>query len=333
MDKRKFLKSTALGAGALGVPAVAGAQTRLFGTPGSVIPINPESADRIRLALSHLSVPTPAWQLVVNAASAIQELVTSQAARQAFATAPTQYFAAHGVPGTAMPTGSREMAIARLAMDEVAQGAARTGDYAAFIERLKHFRVGTIPDSGGLIEKLTGVLKSNVKAYDAMKAALANVGGGGLEKAGVDVSPAVIGDQDSIAIDVDVLVMESAVAMIDVVVGAEVLVLAAAVATIVVIVSGAADPTEPLSRPAGVEAKLARLDPALMDFASNATTGARLLGNKSFEVKIAKDVLRRELEALVHASAAVGLLSVKAEQFPALIDIAFERACEGMGRA
>src|SRR5947209_10821946 len=113
MDKRKFLKSTLTGAGALGLAAPVAAQSRLFGTPGSVIPILPAVADQIHLALSKVSMPTPAWELLTSATAAVQELVGSATARADFARAPTQFFADRGLPPGTFEPNSPDLAMAR----------------------------------------------------------------------------------------------------------------------------------------------------------------------------------------------------------------------------
>jgi hypothetical protein len=325
MDKRKFLKSTLAGAGALGVPGAANATNRLYGTPGSVIPINPAIPNKMRLAMSRLSIPTEVWDTVVNAALAIQELAVPGPAQSAFAASPGQFFADRGVPGIA--ANSRDVALARLAYDDVANQAARRGDYALFLQRLKEFRLGTMPSPGGLIESVKSLLKTNVKFYEAARSAIESSRNAGPQAlVGALASPKVL-DMDSVAVSTDVLVWETVLVMIDIVVGAEILVLSAVVATVVIFVPG----TNPNIETSRYEAKLARLDPSIIEFASNATMGARLLGNRDFEVSIAKDMLKQEVEALVSASEAVGLISVPAERHGELVDFTFERACEGLG--
>jgi hypothetical protein len=331
MDKRKFLKSTLAGAGALGVPGAAQAGNRLYGAPGSVIPINPAVANRMRLTLSRLSVPTDVWDTVVNTALAIQELALPGPAQGAFAASPGQYFADRGVPS--MGSNSRDVAMARLALDPVAQAAASRGDYPAFLQRLKEFRLGAMPSPGGLIESVTSLLKSNAKFFAATRDAIEGARNAGPQALlGAIASPKTLDNEtwDTIAIDTDVLVYETVVAMIDVVVGAEVLVLAAVVATVVVLLAG----LDNLGKTGhAYEPRLARLDPSVLDFAANATMGARLLGNRDFEVSIAKDLVKQEIEAFVSAVEAVGLISVPAGRHAELVDFTFERACDGLGLA
>jgi hypothetical protein len=331
MDKRKFLKSTLAGAGVLGLPAAAATTgNRLYGMPGSVIPIMPVVADKIRLTLSRLNLPVTAWQMLVDTAAAIQEFATSTSAQKAFASSPSQYFAERGLPEGSFAINSRELAMTRLAVDDVAQRAARSGDYPLFVQRLKDLRVGTIPNPDGLIARTAAALKTNVGFYETMKAAIGQTKTSDPQAlAAALTSPsakAVIMPGDTVAIDTDVLVFETVIAMIDVVIGAEVLVLAAAIAAIVIIVSGVEGPADKVYDP-----KLARLDGDLLEFAANATTGARLLGNRDFEVTIAKEVVRREIDALISASEAVGLISTTPEVHGQIIDLAFEKACEGLG--
>jgi hypothetical protein len=336
MDKRKFLKSTLAGAGVVGVPAAAGAQTRLFGTPGSVIPINPLVPNRLRLAMSRVNIPPAAWDMIVNAALAIDELVTSRTAQHAFANAPGRYFAERGVPDGSFAPHSRDVAMARLAMDDTAKQAAARGDYTAFLQRLREFHLGTLPDPNGLVERITDLLKGNAKFYASLKGAFDRAGGPGPEElADAIARPKLLfEDEDEIvAIDTDVLVMETAVAMIHVVVGAEVVVLAAVVAAIVLFVAGNPDAPLPTRREGAYEPKLAKLDPNLLEFANTATMGARLLGNRDFEISIAKDVVRREIEALFTASASLGLLKVTPDKHGPLVDFAVDKAYEGLGLA
>ena len=293
-----------------------------------MIPIVDASANRVRLTLSLLSVPPAGWDMVVGAAAAIQEIVTSASAQQEFAAAPAAFFASRGLPDGTFTEQSREVAITRLAVDPLAQQAAASGDYVSFMQRVKEFRVGVMPSPNGLIERVTELVKENVKIYQSLKAALDDGAPANRALAGEVAKNATA--SDTVAVSANVAVFENVAVAVDAVIGAEVAVLSAVVAAVVIVVSGSPGHPDKAAALSGFRPGLARLDPATMEFAANAMMGARLLGNRDFEVSVAKEVIQREVQALITASVTVGLISATPDEVQALIGMAADKACQAL---
>jgi len=344
MKKREFIRSALAAAGA-GMATQASADNRLFGTPGSVIPITPAKADKMRLSFARMDMPTKTWDTMLNYFSAIESVASSKDQRSAFLKDPSIFLSRRGLASDVVKVDSIDVGLLRLANDPVAQASAAEGNYHAFLERLQDLQVTSNYGVSDLSARISKILLEDVEAYAAVSAAMSNTveldenepafvkrqrlaaqavmmegeddsDGDGLE------SQAYLSTSISVYTNVMAITNVAAVTQAGAVVAAYLLVAVAVAAVVVVLTSG----TE-----ASGLGRLARLDPRLLEEASKATAAARVLGNKEFELKVISDLLRQEITAIYDAAEAVGIIKLKPRYKEMAITAALEQAHKGLG--
>lgn len=347
MKKRDFIKS-ALAAAGTTVATAASAQattgTRLFGTPGSVIPINPAKADRMRLSFARMDIPPAAWDTMLNYFAAVESVVASKDQRSAFLMNPSKFLNARGLDSSVVKVDSVDVGLLRVANDPVAQASAAEGDYTQFLQRMQELQLTNGPGVSDLSQRISKILLEDVDAYNAVSAAIAN-------HAGLDeIEPAFVGrshlqasaatplndDADgdgmesqaflstSISVYTNVMAITNVAAVTQA--GAAVaayIVVAVAVAAVAVVLTGGTE--------ANGLGRLARLDPRLLEDAGKATAAARILGNKEFELNVISDLLRKEITAIYEAAETVGIVKLKARYKEMAITAALEQAHKSLG--
>ncbi|MEP7295829.1 MAG: hypothetical protein ABI702_06540 [Burkholderiales bacterium] len=239
----------------------------------------------------------------------IKNLAESPAARKLFSSSPRDYFAQAGVTTSPRFEKSREVALARFISDAASQQAGFSGDYVSFLAKFKQYDLPTIPDASGLTAAITKLLKENIGLYNSVKGAIATAGSSN-PKIAEDSLRAVVSPNalprpgtGTAFTNIDTIVSTSVFVVTHVTVAAQVGVLAVVAIAIVAVIAGEAATASTQSFGA-----VSKLDNQLIDGASVATTAARMLGNKDFEIAIARDVVHREVEAIIAASEAVGLI-------------------------
>lgn len=344
MKKREFIKSALAAAGTGIAASTSAADTRLFGTPGSVIPIAQVKADKMRLSFARMDIPPATWDNMLNYFSAVESVASSKDQRSAFLKDPNTFLARRGLAGDVVKMDSIDVGLLRIASDPVAQESAAEGNYQLFLERLKDLNVTSNYGQSDLSARISKILLEDVEAYTAVSAAMANTvtfddnepafvtrqrlaaqgsmmesddaDGDGLE------SQAYLSTSISVYTNVMAITNVAAVTQAGAVVAAYLIVAVAVAAVVVVLTSG----TE-----ASGLGRLARLDPRLLEEASKATAAARVLGNKGFELSVISDLLRQEVTAIYDAAEAVGIIKLKPRYKEMAITAALEQAHKGLG--
>jgi hypothetical protein len=330
MEKRKFLKGVALAA-LTPTGAIAADNNRLFGTPSSVIPINPDTANKMRLTFARTSLPIAAWDQTLNFIVGLKNLATSAEAKSQFSKSPRAYFDAVGVVTSPGFEKSKEVAIARLVMDESAQAAASKGDYVSFLQRIKEFNLPTIPDSKGLIAKLAQLMREDAKFYERVKAAISAAGVSNPKIVSDVLASAHSGTNQSSQNENNIIVIDTAIVDTNTIVSTdifavtEVSIVIAAIAVVVIFVVGAKN------QATSTYGQVSKLDSRIIEGASTAITAARLLGNKDFEVQVTKDLVFNEIEAIISAAEAVGITRINPQQREKILQICKTTAMQSLG--
>ena len=352
MDKRDFLKGAAKLAALSPLGAAAATDKRLFGTPASVSPIDPAQQNKLRLTFARNALPTPIWDRMAGLVAAITQLQASPDARKRFAASARGYFESYGLATNEHFAQSREVAMASLVMDADAIKASREGDYVRFMQKIKDYSLPVLPDASLLTQELTSLLRKDVAAYRTVKASIDKARGGSsaqtlaaLQQAGSSVS--VISPADSAMVYTETHAVVSTVAIAYTLVGAVLVAIAAAYATVIAVAAGTpgggggggggcdedCPPIEEEGIGVGQIGELSKLDPRVLEAADMATTAARILGNKGFEVHIVKDILAREIEALLGAAETVGLVTISPGDRPAVLSATVAAAHRSYGLA
>ena len=316
---------------ALAPAGALGADNRLFGTPASIAPTDPALANKLRLTFSRAAIPTAVWDETLNFIMGLAALKTSDVAKNQFSQSPRAYFEAAGVKTSNKFEKSKEVAMARLVMDENAISAASRGDYASFLRRIQDFNLPAIPDSQGLTSAITKLMRTNAKFYQDVKNAISLAGATNPKLvsdalSGPTLTAGII-ETDTAVVSTDTIVVADTFLIVQVSIAAEIIAISAVVVAVVLIVAGVA-PQTALTAQSGY-GQISKLDNNLIDGAATAITAARLLGNKDFEIKVATDMVHREIEAIVSASEAVGLLQINPNQRETLLNtckVAAERS-------
>lgn len=343
MKKRDFIKSTVLVAGTPAA-AIGATANRLYGTPGSVIPIAPTKADRIKLSLAKMDIPPAAWDMMVNYFGAVEEVGGSKEHRERFLADPGQYLLSRGLSPDVVKPDSLDVGLLKVAGDPIARSSASEGNYTLFLHRLKELQVTAPPGPSDLSKKIAQLLRDNINAYSAVRLAFSGNSHFAQDEpafvaASYDEAESLLAQSDdsdgdgyeseaylstSISVYTNVMAATNvaAVTQAGAAVAAYLLVAVAVTAVAVVLAAGTNSP--------GV-GRLAKLDPNLFDAAGRASTAARLLGNKAFEVNIVKDLLRQEVTALYEAAESVGIIKLKPRYKEMAIAAALEHAHKGLG--
>lgn len=310
MKKRDFLKGGAATLSAAALTGTVAADKRLYGTPASLVPTNPTMANKLRLGLARSSIPTPIWDELVSFSTGLTALESSAVARAQFSASPSAYFEAIGVKTSAQFDQSREVALARLVTDETARIAAANGDYVGFLKRFTEFNLPAIPDSQGLMARLVDLLRTDINAYEAARVAIERAGGTSLSQAVSSAIPPC---------------RTGSTCFTNVYVAAEAVVVAVVAVAVVVFPVAVADGEQPIAN--GVS----RLDPRIIEGAASVVSAARLMGNKEFEMRAVTEMVNVEVEAMIGAIEAVGLIQVDTEQRALIIQAGKDAANRSLG--
>ncbi len=334
MKKREFLRNAAKVITL--VPVATGsvaANGRLFGTPASISPTDPVAANKLRLSFARSSVPIEVWDQMLAFTSGLQRLSSSDDAKRQFNASPRNYFEAAGVQTTERFTRSREVAMARLIMDYEAQDAVSKGDYQAFLRRIQDFNLPTIPDADGLTSKIAAQLRNDIRLYRRVKSAIESAGNSN-PKIAADALLALdskFSADDTVSVSTDTIVAADVFAVVQVSVAAEVIAISAVVVAVIAVVAVKCDPNACDSPDFIPYGSISRLDQRIIDGASTAITLARLLGNESFQVNVARDLIAKEMEAVLTAAEQVGLIRYDIAQRAALKSICIAAAERSFG--
>jgi hypothetical protein len=299
MKKRDFLKGAAT-AGVLASTGTVLADNRLFGTPASIAPYNPGIANKLRLSFARADLPTPVWDDMLAFTTGLDTLATSPDARAQFSSSPRAYFEAIGAKLPEQFETSPEVAMARLIADGGARTAATNGDYVGFLQKLRDFGLPTVPDAQGLTARVTDLLRRDITVYEKIRD---SINRSAVTENQETTWAALEGATPEINKGSDVYTFAYASIFIYVDVAAVLISISAAVVGAIAF----AVVEKPLK--SGAFGTVSRLDPRMLEGAQTATSAARLLGNKDFEIQVALDVVHREIESIIAAAETVGIVT------------------------
>lgn len=334
-NKREFLKKTAklavLSPIAAIVPTeVIAGDNRLFGTPASISPMDPNVANKLKLSFSNACIPTELWQELEIFISGINNLNKSDVAKSEFNKSPRAYFESIGLKTTPKFNHSKEVAMARLATDSIAQSAAVNGDYKTLIQRIKEYNLPTIPDSEGLASKLATLMRKDVALYgrikdivdksgvsdsqfiqDTLKATNITINNQN-SRNDADVVSTSPNDDTSIGVSMNILVASDIVALSEAIVAVHTITIAAIASIVALVVIAFGQDSQPDVRYHGK--LISGLDANIIEGAATTVRAARMLGNTGFEVQIATEMVHREIEAIFLALEELGLINFDFQQ-------------------
>lgn len=339
MEKREFLKGAAKLAALAPAGAIAKDTGRLFGAPASVTRIDPATQNKLRLAFARSGVPTDSWDEMLAFVDGLQQLDASEDARARFSASPSEYFERLGVRTGPQFVRSREMAMARLAADTAAKQAARSGDYITFMQKVKQYNLPVLPDASVLTNNLIGVLRKDKAFYESVRSIMQTSGNASSPAAiralqnsatpGMDARP------DDTAVNyTNTITAVSVFLLAHVSIAAEVIAISAvAVGAVLVVAVTPCDPRICHNTDAVPVGNIAKLDPALVKGAETAVRMSRMMGAPAFELQVARDMLSRELEAIINATESVGIVALASGEKQRLLEQCTDAAGRALGLA
>lgn len=169
MKRRNFLSLSTAGIGLAGLgPVGSVAGDRLFGTP--LYDKNPEhilGEDRLRLVLSRIEMPVEAWGPLMNMSRIWNAVLQNDATRDAFLASPKRFLARNGIPSTVMRRSPQEFRLLRLICDPYVRHIASSGNYHAFISRLKEKNLLHDDVEGSLRNRIRRLLEADIEQLRA----------------------------------------------------------------------------------------------------------------------------------------------------------------------
>ncbi|MDP6416687.1 MAG: hypothetical protein QGG54_16890, partial [Gammaproteobacteria bacterium] len=187
MKRRNFLSLSAAGIGLAGLgPSGSVAGGRLYGAP--LYEANTDRVlgeNRLRLALSRIEIPIEAWGPLMNMSRLWNAVLQDKSTREEFRSSPRRFLARNGVPLAIMKRSSQEFRLLQLICDPYIRHIAGSGNYRAFISRLKENNLLHDDAEDSLRNRIQKLLETDI---DNLRAQLPRTSTGDTELSGLQDS-------------------------------------------------------------------------------------------------------------------------------------------------
>ena len=330
MKRRKFLNLSAAGIGMAGLgpagAAVTGATDgRLYGAP--LYEMNSDRAlgeNRLRLVLSRMEMPVEAWGAVMNMSRLWGAVLQDETTCAEFLSAPKRFLVRNGIPPAVMKRSKQEFRLLRLLCDPYVRHIAGSGNYQAFIDRLKENDLLHDDAEGSLRNRIRRILETDLEQLQTL---LPPAEAGRTQLSSLQNSAdlyfvtrelAAVNATTQAVAAAAVVVVVAALAATYVSVGVNVTVvlnlgfaISVAVSTSITVSGGGGGHCYSCHTDVGT---LAGLEPKMKDNLELTIRAARLSGQPSFETEALKDYIFTETRACLEAAESLAVLNLPVEQ-------------------
>jgi hypothetical protein len=339
------------------VPKTAGAA--LYGTPASVTGPAEAAADVMRLPLSGAQIPPSTLDDINRYQRLWSAVFTDAATRADFRRNPGVYLRRQGLPATVLSIDDHEVRLMQALADDEVLATSMSGDYAAFLARLKELGLVQRSPPSNLKHRVMEAMRQNLPEIQSTARALAEQNDDAylrdllesqeLRYLYTQLTPSI--EQVAVAA-VPVAIAAIVVTYISVAVGVTVAIMAGVYISIAVsmgvVASGgcfntldlgyqvASAENGPLTAATSRTAQRREIDHAMatriligkrllalapeqLREAQVISRTARLLNNDAFVLEANRQLVRDEIGAFVEAAEEVGLISVPQDTRPAVI--------------
>ncbi|MFQ5636086.1 MAG: hypothetical protein ACE5G3_12255, partial [Gammaproteobacteria bacterium] len=306
---------------------------RLYGRP--LYADDPERVigeDRLRLALSRIEMPVETWGPVMSMSRLWNAVLHDDKKREQFLASPRRFLARHGVPSDAMKRSPQEFRLLRLVCDPYVRHLAGSGNYRAFIDRLKEHDLLHDDAEDSLRHRIRAVLDTDL---EQLRARLPGPAAPGAALAGLPESAdlylvtqelAAVNSTTQAVAAAAVIVVVAALAATYVSVGVNVTVVlnlgfSISVAVSVAVATGGGGGVGGIggggggggcSNCHGDFGALAGMEPKMRDNLDLTIRAARLSGRPSFETEALKDYIFTETRACLEAAESLAVIELPA---------------------
>ncbi len=311
MKRRKFLNLSAAGVGLMGLgPAGAAGNIGLYGEPMfQQSSSNALAENRLRLTLSRAELPVEAWEPIMNMSRLWGQVLKNKATRTAFQRSPRRFLRSRGVPDDIVGENSDQFRLLKMICDPYVRHLASSGNYRAFIGKLRDANVLEQRAGNRLRGRIRGLLQQDLQQLRSRMQSVTRDDFTQLSEIETTAELYAVSQQLAAANDTT-QVVAAAVALVVVAVAvltyvtisinaAVILNVAAAVAVVVaaaVTVSGGCTDCH------ANFGKLASLEPSMQQNLDTVIRAARLSGQASFETEALKDYIADESQACLEAA-------------------------------
>lgn len=357
MKRREFLKGTAAG---IGNSLLLTQPTRLYGTPRSISPSDTDTSQKFYLPLTRSGLPAETLGLASEVCHLWEKVLTDRGESIKFFNDPESYFLNAGITNTDQLLKNESVKMLHALSSPSFKNNLSDGDYQSAFLCIKSLGLIDLNPSP-LRETLTKILSKNAddikmslhsikKSPERTSAELFEF----LKSSDIHVTEtdlAAISEIMKLSVSerdlqpycascvAAVAIAATVVLYVSVVVGATVAIMAAVYISVAAMSAVTVSSSRPRPVPKGLPlsnpfvGNYVKLD---KDAARNATFAVRIANaseSPGLQSYVIKEITRLEIEAIVEALAASGLVKISKEAMPSVIDALTTYSCRAMGVA